>query len=108
MNREEILTKAQSEGRGADLPDREAKRNGAWAAYIAGVILLIIVDTVNGLVLHSVNRGADFALFAVAFIFFLSKYLRLRNRRDLAAAAVWGILAFAMLAVWILQLTGVI
>lgn len=56
MNREEILTKAQSEGKQRDLPDREAQRNGAWAAYILGVVLLIIVDTVNGFVLHYVNR----------------------------------------------------
>ena len=52
MNKDEILAKAQSEGKERDLPDREAQRNGAWVAYIIGVILLIVVDTVNGFVLH--------------------------------------------------------
>ena len=55
MNKEEILTMARNEGKEQDLPDREAQRSGAWTAYILGVVLLIIVDTVNGFVLHYVN-----------------------------------------------------
>ena len=108
MNREEILAKAQKEGRNQDLPDREAQKNGAWIAYIVGVILLIVVDTVNGIVLHYVNRGADFALFSMAFVVFLSKYLSLRKRHELIVAIIWGILSLSMLVVWILQLTGVL
>ncbi|MBO4219301.1 MAG: hypothetical protein J5933_00025 [Clostridia bacterium] len=108
MNREEILARAQSEGRQKDLPDIEAQRNGAWSAYIIGVVLLIIVDTVNGIVLHYVNRGADFALFSMAFVLFLTKYLRLRKKHELVITVIWGVLALSMLAVWILQLTGVI
>ena len=108
MNREEILTKAQNEGRERDLPDREAKRSGAWAAYIVGVVLLIVVDTVNGFVLHYVNRGADFALFSMAFVVFLTKYLRLRKRHELIMTIFWGALAVSMLVIWILQLTGVL
>ena len=108
MNRDEILAKAQKEGKERDLPDREAQKDGAWMAYICGVVLLIIVDTVNGFVFHYVNRGADFALFTMAFVLFLTKYIRLRNRHELVVAIIWGILALSMLVVWILQLTGVI
>ena len=108
MNREDILARAQQEGKNQDLPDREAQRNGAWAAYIVGVVLLIVVDTVNGLVLHYVNRGADFALFSMAFVIFLIKYLRLRRRHELIIAVMWGALALSMLVVWVLQLTGVL
>ncbi len=108
MNKEDILAKAQSEGKERDLPDREAQRNGAWIAYIVGVVLLILVDTVNGFVLHYVNRGADFALFSMAFVVFLIKYLRLRKRHELIIAIIWGVLSLSMLAVWIMQLTGVI
>lgn len=108
MDKEEILAKAQSEGKERDLPDREAQKNGAWIAYIVGVILLIIVDTVNGFVLHHVNRGADFALFSMAFVVFLIKYLRLRRRHELVVAIIWGILSLSMLTVWILQLAGVL
>ena len=64
MNKDQILSMAQNEGREKDLPDLEAQKSGAWIAYIIGVVLLIVVDTVNGFVLHYVNRGADFALFA--------------------------------------------
>ena len=108
MDREEILAKAQSEGKQKDLPDLEAQKNGAWTAYILGVILLILVDTVNGFVLHNVNRGADFALFSMAFVVFLTKYLRLRKKHELIMTIIWGVLALSMLVVWILQLTGVL
>ncbi|MCR5693989.1 MAG: hypothetical protein K6G89_03330, partial [Clostridia bacterium] len=76
--------------------------------YIIGVILLILVDTVNGFVLHYVNRGADFALFSMPFVIFTVKYLRLRRRHELVAAIIWGVLALSMLVIWILQLSGVI
>jgi hypothetical protein len=108
MNREEILAKAQGEGKEQDLPDREAQRSGAWTAYIVGVVLLILVDTVNGIVLHYVNRGADFALFSMASVLFLIKYLKLRKRHELVISIIWGVLALCMLAVWVLQLTGVL
>ena len=108
MNREEILARAQSEGREQDLPDREAQQSGAWAAYIIGVVLLILVDTVNGFVLHYVNRGADFALFSMAFVMFLTKYLRLRKKHELVMTIFWGVLALTMLVIWVLQLTGVL
>ena len=108
MNREEILARAQSEGREQDLPDREAQQSGAWAAYIIGVVLLILVDTVNGFVLHYVNRGADFALFSMAFVMFLTKYLRLRKKHELVMTVFWGVLALTMLVIWVLQLTGVL
>ena len=108
MNKEDVLRMAQSEGKEKDLPDIEAQRSGAWTAYIIGVILLIAVDTVNGLVLHNVNRGADFVLFTMAFALFLTKYLRLRKRHELIVAVIWGALALFMLALWIMQLCGVI
>ena len=108
MNKEEILSKARREGKERDLPEQEARRNGAWLAYIVGVILLIVVDTVNGCVLHDVNRGADFALFSMPFVIFLVKYLRLRKRHELFIAIIWGALALSMLVMWILQLSGVI
>ncbi len=108
MNKEEILSRARNEGKGKDLADLEAQKSGAWVAYIVGVLLLIAVDTVNGFVLHYVNRGADFALFSMAFIVFLIKYLRLRKRHELIVAIIWGMLAASMLVVWIMQLAGVI
>ena len=108
MNREDILAKAQSEGRGKDYADIEAQRSGAWAAYFVGVILVIIVDLVNGFVLHNVNRGIDFVLFTMACVAFAVKYRRLHKRHELIVAICWGVLALSMLVVWILQLCGVI
>ena len=108
MDREEILNKAQIENRGRDLADREAQKDGSLFAYIIGVCLLIIVDTVNGFVFRYVNRGPDFALFAMAFTVFLVKYIRLKKKHELIMTVIWGVLALSMLVVWILQLARVI
>ena len=108
MNKEEILKKAQAENNGRDVADIDAQQKGAWVAYIIGVILLIVVDTVNGFVLHNVNRGADFVLFSMAFAVFMTKYLRLRKRHELIVAFIWGVLAVCMLVIWVLQLAGVL
>ena len=108
MNKEEILKKAQAENNGRDVADIDAQQKGAWVAYIIGVILLIVVDTVNGFVLHNVNRGADFVLFSMAFAVFMTKYLRLRKRHELIVAIIWGVLAVCMLVIWVLRLAGVL
>ncbi len=107
MEKEEIVAKAQKENNGVDLADRSAQKDGAWMAYIACVILVIIVDTVNGFVLHNVNRGMDFVLFTAAFIVFLVKFIRLRKKHELIPLIVWGVLSISMLVVWILQLCRV-
>ena len=107
MNREEILKKAQAEKNGKDYADIEAEKTGTRAAYFVAVLLVIIVDTVNGFVLGYVNRGLDFVLFTMAFVAFLTKYLKLRKRHELIVTIMWGLLALSMLACWILQLCGV-
>ena len=33
MNKEDILAKARSEGKERDLPEQEARRNGAWLEH---------------------------------------------------------------------------
>ena len=108
MEKEEILAKAQMENKGKDLADKEAQKEGSLIAYIVGVLALIAVDTVNGFVLHYVNRGADFALFTMAAVVFAVKYAKLKKRHELIAAVIWGVLALSMLVVWILQLCKVI
>lgn len=107
MNKDKILSMAQNEGKEKDLPDLEAQRSGAWIAYTVGVILLLIVDIVNGAVLNYVNRGADFVLFSMLCALFVTKYIRLRKRHELVIAILWGITALSMLARWIMQLMGV-
>lgn len=107
MDKEEILEKAQHENKGADLVDMQAQKDGAWIAYFVAVLLLITVDVVNGVVLHNVNRGADFVLFTMAFAAFLTKYVKLRKKHELFVAICWGVGAIAMLVWWILQLCGV-
>ena len=108
MNKEEILAKAQKENKGKDVADKSAQKDGAWIAYTIGVVLLILVDLVNGLVFHYVNRGADFALFTMAFVIFLVKYIKLRRKHELIPLIVWGVLSISMLVLWILQLYGVL
>ena len=70
--------------------------------------LVILTDIINGVILHYVNRAADFALFSVAFIVFLVKYIKLRKKHELIVAMIYCVLSLSMLAVWILQLIKVI
>lgn len=107
MNREDILKQAQSEGKGKDYADIEAQKSGTRVAYFVAVLLVIIVDIVNGFVMGYVNRGMDFVLFTMAFVAFLTKYIKLRKRHELIVAIMWGLLAIMMLVLWILQLCGV-
>lgn len=107
MNRDDILKKAQAENSGKDYADIEAQKSGTWAAYFVAVILVILVDTVNGFVLGYVNRGMDFVLFTMAFVAFLIKYIKLRKRHELFVTIFWGALALMMLVLWILQLCKV-
>ena len=107
MNRDDILKKAQAENSGKDYADIEAQKSGTWAAYFVAVILVILVDTVNGFVLGYVNRGMDFVLFTMAFVALLTKYIKLRKRHELFVTIFWGLLALMMLALWILQLCKV-
>lgn len=107
MDKEEILQKAQQENKGADLVDKQAQKEGAWIAYFVAVLAIILVDVVNGVVLHNVNRGADFALFSMAFTAFLIKYIRLRKKHELFVMIFWGIDSIGMMVWWILQLCGV-
>ena len=93
MDKEEILKKAQKENNGKDFADLEAQKKGAWVAYMVGVLLIIAVDCVNGFVLHFVNRGADFALFTMAFAAFLVKYIKLRKKHELIVTICWGVLS---------------
>ena len=108
MNKDEILLKAQEENKGKDLADRSAQKDGSWIAYSVGVILIILVDTINGFVLHNVNRVADFALFSMAYVLFLVKYIKLRKKHELIPLIIWGALSISMLVLWILQLCGVL
>ena len=91
MNREEILKKPQAENNGKDYADIEAQKTGTRAAYFVAVLLVIIVDTVNGFVLGYVNRGMDFVLFTMAFVAFLTKYIKLRKRHELIVTILWGL-----------------
>lgn len=69
MEKEEILLKAQK-NKGVDLVERKVAKDSSWVAYFVIVLLVIIVDLVNGFVLHNVNRGMDFVLFSAAFVIF--------------------------------------
>ena len=108
MDKQEILLKAQKENKGQDLVDVEAQKTAAWVGYWVLIGLVVLTDILNGIILHNVNRAADFALFTVAFVVFLVKYIKLRKKHELIVTIIYGLLSLSMLAVWILQLCKVI
>lgn len=108
MNREELLKKAQSEGKGKDVADLEAQHRGAYIAYFVGIILIILVNVVEGFVCHHISYGGTMAVFAMGFTAFLIKYLTLRKKHELFVALMYGVFTVMWAVMWILQLCGVI
>ena len=107
MNREDILAKAQSEGKGKDVADLEAQQRGAYFAYLIGICLIIVVDIVEGIVLHRISFGCNMAMFVMAFVAFFTKY-RIRGKmHELFVAIAYGLGAVVWTVLWILQLCGV-
>ena len=107
MDREEILKQAQKENKGKDVADLDAQRKGAYIAYFVGILLIILVDIVEGFVFHRISYGCNMAVFAMAFTAFLTKYRIRKKRHELYVAMVYGVLTFIFLALWISQLCGV-
>ncbi len=107
MNKDDILLQAQTENRGRDMADMEAQKKGAYVAYFAGILLIILVCVAEGVVLGRLNCGGAAVVFAMGFTAFLIKYLTLRKRHELFVALLYGALTVLCLVLWILQLCGV-
>lgn len=108
MNKEEILKQAQQENAGKDVADLDAQHKGAYAAYFVGIILVILVNTVEGFVFGRTSYGGAMAVFAMGFTAFFIKYLALRKKHELFVALVYGGFTLMWLALWIMQLCRVI
>ena len=108
MNREDILKMAQEENKGRDEADIEAQHKGAYKAYFVGIILIILVNVVEGFVLDRINYGGTAAVFAMGFTAFLIKYITLRKKHELFVALMYGGFTVMWFVLWILMLCGVI
>lgn len=106
MNKEDILRKAQDEGKGKDYADLEAQRRGAYRAYFVGILLIILVGFVEGFVFKQSNYGGTMAIFAMGFTAFLTKYILLRKRHELFVMLMFGVSTLVWAALWILHLCG--
>ena len=107
MNKEDILKMAQEENKGRDEADIEAQQRGAYRAYFVGIILIVLVNVVEGFVLDRISYGGTMAIFAMGFTAFLIKYITLRKKHELFVALMYGLFTLMWLVLWILQLCGV-
>lgn len=106
MNREDILKKAQQENNGKDVADIEAQQKGAYRAYFVGILLIIMVNVVEGFVLKRISYGGTMAIFAMGFTAFLIKFLTLRKKHELFVALMYGFFTVMWAVLWVLQLCG--
>ena len=65
MNKEDILQKAQAENKGKDVADLDAQHKGAYAAYFVGIILIVLVNMVEGFIFGRFSYGGTMAVFAM-------------------------------------------
>ena len=108
MNKDEILQKAREEGKGVDVSDIDAQKNGAYIAYIVGILVILIWDIVEAIRFNTINFGGNMAIFSMAFTAFLVKYIKLKKKHELVVTTLYGISTIAFLVLWILQLIEVI
>ena len=108
MNREELLQQAQAENNGRDVADLDAQRQGAYIAYLVGICLIVLVDVVEGIVLHRISYGCNMAMFVMATVAFAVKYRTLGKKHELFVALAYGAGAAVWTVLWILQLCGVV
>ena len=108
MNREEILKQAQQENNGKDIADLEAQKKGAYSAYMVGVCLVLLVDIVEAIILHRINFGGTFAVFAMLTVAFFTKYRALGKKHELFVTLAYGFGTVVCAALWVMQLCGVI
>lgn len=89
MNKEEILEKSRIENKNLDLFEREvSQKAGNLAAIIAAILA-----TVFYVIQFFVGLGQNYGLYAVVFSIpatgYLVKALRMKNKKDIVAAAVF-------------------
>lgn len=108
MNRDEILQKAQTEGKGKDYADLEAQQKGTYLAYFTGIVMILLIAAVEGFLFGRFSYGTFVPIFAMAFVAFLTKYRIRRKRHELYVSLCYGGGAVLWLILWILQLCGVI
>ena len=108
MNKEDILKQAQSENSGKDVADLDAQKRGAYVAYFIGIILIILVNFVEGFVFQRISYGGTMAVFTMGFTAFLIKYFTLRKKHELFVALIYGGFSVMWLVLWILQLCRVL
>lgn len=108
MNKEEILKQAQAENHGKDVADLDAQRRGAYAAYLIGICLILAVDIIEGILLRRISYGCNMAMLVMAATAFFIKFRICRKKHELFVAICYSLLSVAALALWIMQLCGVI
>ena len=89
MNKEEILEKSRIENKNLDLFEREvSQKAGNLAAIIAAILA-----TVFYVIQVFVGLGQNYGLYAVVFSIpatgYLVKAIRMKNKKDIVAAAVF-------------------
>lgn len=108
MNKEDVLKMAQQENKGKDVADLEAQQKGAYKAYFVGIILIILVNVVEGFVFDRISYGGTMAIFAMGFTAFMIKFRLRKKKHELFVTLCYGALSILWLVLWILQLCGVI
>ena len=108
MEKEEILAKAQKENKGKDLADLEAQRRGANYGFMIGGLTTVAISFINFAITGVYPFGPLAGMLSMVFVAFLTKYIMLRKRHELAVTVIYGILMAMMFTAWILQLCKVI
>ena len=107
MNKDEILSKAQDEGKGIDIADIDAQHIGYAKACHIGIALIAIWNILEYGLYKTYSFGFLMAIFGMEATAFLMKYLKLKKTHELITFIIYSLGFVLFLVLWILQLVGV-
>jgi len=101
MNKEEVLEKSRKENKNLDLFEREVSQNAGNLAAIVAAILATIFYVIQVFVGLGQNYGLYAVVFSIPATGYLVKAIRMKNKKDIIAAAVFIIVTIFFSAIHI-------
>lgn len=106
MNKEEILQKSREENKNKDIVGLAALQQASKIAYTVGLLMCVIICTVQCIVTETINWGCWVVDFSILSTIFLIKYIKLKQKHELMMCIIYIILTAFFMTGFIFSLIG--
>lgn len=108
MQKEIILEMSRKELKNSDLVEQAAYKTASFVGTAAGWCAIAFVLMISGFIGHRANYGAYFIFFVIEGGIFVTKYVMLKKRHELAVSIIYCTAAIATGILFVLSTMGVI